>query len=411
MEIIDIPGLIKCVQNAVGVGSGPVNGGDYTSDGEESSSGKSDDRQSVASSSHGPSTGQITPRVELELDLGGELKLSFATVMEAFNETKALTDERIAEYDQTNYVDTVMPLQTKMCIALTLEALEELGVVLRDATPNQKFPQILHPKEHSRLVEYLYKMLVEAQLIIVDDTYTTRTGVPYPTASSLQVLEELLQRFPDQDTADKLKFSTGSNLAQVLLGKTDGIKLVFGTPEGRELVSGLDCEWPLNRIFYRQMEDFLSWVASKLHAAEGPLKTLEMGAGTGGTTRWLIPLLATLDIPVEYTFTDLAPSFVAAARKKFKPYPFIKFRTHDIEKAPAAEPEGTQHIIIASNAVHATHSLCRSTANMRKLLRPDGFLIMLEMTGTLYWVDIIFGLFEGWWFFDDGRTPTPSRTN
>ncbi|KAJ8123649.1 hypothetical protein O1611_g9543 [Lasiodiplodia mahajangana] len=318
MEIIDIPGLIKCVQKAVGASSASVDGEDYTSDGEDSTSVKSDDRQSVASSSHGPSTGRTTPQVESEFNLGGELKLSFTTVMEAFNETKALTDERIAEYGQTNYVDTVMPLQTKMCIALTLEAFAELGVSLREAVPNQKFPRIWHPKEHSRLVEYLYKMLAEAQLIITDDTHITRTGVPYPKASSKEVLEELLQRFPDQNTADKLTYYTGSNLAQVLLGKTDGIKLVFGTPEGRELVSGLYGEWPLNRIFYRQMEDFLGRLASKLHSVDGPLKILEMGAGTGGTTRWLVPLLATLDIPVEYTFTDLAPSFVAAARKKFK---------------------------------------------------------------------------------------------
>ncbi|KAI0109236.1 putative polyketide synthase [Nemania sp. FL0031] len=404
MEIIDMPGLIKCVQKAVGASGASVDGSDYTSDGEDSTSVKSDDRHSVASLSHGPSTGRTTPQVESEFNLGGELKLSFATIMEAFNETKALTDERIAEYGQTNYVDTVMPLQTKMCIALTLEAFTELGVALRDAALNQRFPRISHPKEHSRLVEYLYKMLAEAQLIIVDDTHITRTGVPYPTASSKEVLEELLQRFPDQNTADKLTYYTGSNLAQVLLGKTDGIKLVFGTPEGRELVSGLYGEWPLNRIFYRQMEDFLGRLASKLHATDGPLKILEMGAGTGGTTRWLVPLLATLEIPIEYTFTDLAPSFVAAARKKFKAYPFMKFRTHDIEKAPTADLEGTQHIIIASNAVHATHSLCGSAANMRKLLRPDGFLMMLEMTGTLYWVDMIFGLFEGWWFFDDGRT-------
>ncbi|KAI0412771.1 putative polyketide synthase [Xylaria grammica] len=401
MEIIDMPGLIKCVQKAVGASGHPADGENYTSDGEESSSGKSD----AASSSHGPSTGRTTPQVESELDLGGgDLKLSLTTIMEAFNETKALTDERIAEYGQTDYVATVMPLQTKMCVALTLEALEELGVALRDAAPNQKFPRISHPKEHERLVEYLYKMLAEAQLIVVDDTYITRTGVPYPPASSKEVLEVLLQRFPDQNTADKLTFYTGSNLAQVLLGKTDGIKLVFGTPEGRDLVSGLYGEWPLNRIFYKQMEDFLSRLASKLHGADGSLKILEMGAGTGGTTRWLVPLLATLDIPVEYTFTDLAPSFVATARKKFKSYPFMKFRTHDIEKAPTADLEGTQHIIIASNAVHATHSLCGSAANMRKLLRPDGFLMMLEMTGTMYWVDMIFGLFEGWWFFDDGRT-------
>jgi len=316
-------------------------------------------------------------------------------------------DERLEEYSQTEYVSHAMPMQTQMCIMLTLEAFEKLGVPLRLARPGQKFPRISHPKEHSRLVEYLYKMLDrESQLVTVDAEFITRTAVPYPAKSSKEVYEDLLQQFPDQDTANKLTFYTGSNLAEVLQGKTDGIKLVFGTTEGRELVSGLYGEWPLNRLFYKQMEDFLSRLASKLHShADGPLKILEMGAGTGGTTRWIVPLLASLDLPVEYTFTDLAPSFCALARKKFgKSYPFMKFRTHDIEKAPEADLVGTQHIIIASNAVHATRDLCESTGNMRKLLRPDGLLLMLEMTGTMYWVDMIFGLFEGWWLFDDGRT-------
>ena len=62
-----------------------------------------------------------------------------------------------------------------------------------------------------------------------------------------------------------------------------------------------------------------------------------------------------------------------------------------------------QHIIIAINAVHATHSLTESTKNIRKALRPDGFLVMLEMTETLYWIGMIFGALEGWWLFDDGR--------
>jgi hypothetical protein len=109
-------------------------------------------------------------------------------------------------------------------------------------------------------------------------------------------------------------------------------------------------------------------------------------------------------VPVEYTFTDLSMSFVAAARKKFKQCPFMKFRTYDIEKAPADDLLGTQHVIIASNAVHATHSLTESTKNIHKALRPDGFLMMLEMTSTVVWIDIIFGILEGWWLFDDGRT-------
>ena len=81
----------------------------------------------------------------------------------------------------------------------------------------------------------------------------------------------------------------------------------------------------------------------------------------------------------------------------------MRFRTHDIEKAPADDLVGTQHIGIASNAVHATHSLTESTKNIHKFLRSDGLLMMLEMTETVYWIDMIFGLLEGWWLFDDGR--------
>ena len=82
----------------------------------------------------------------------------------------------------------------------------------------------------------------------------------------------------------------------------------------------------------------------------------------------------------------------------------MKFQTHDIERPPAEKDlYQSQHIVIASNAVHATHSLAVSSQNIHKFLRPDGFLMMLEMTETLYWVDMILGILEGWWLFDDGR--------
>ena len=81
----------------------------------------------------------------------------------------------------------------------------------------------------------------------------------------------------------------------------------------------------------------------------------------------------------------------------------MKFRAHDIEQVPADDLLGSQHVIIASNAVHATRSLTESAKNIRKALHPSGFLMMLEMTETLRWVDIIFGILEGWWLFDDGR--------
>ena len=335
----------------------------------------------------------------------GNLNVPSSKILEAFGETKLLTDRFIADFRCGDYVETVMPKQTHMCVALTVEAFEELGCSLRTAEAGQKLERIKHLPEHGRLVDYLYLMLEnEARLVVKDGDRFARTAIPAPFESSKEILQDLLSSFPDHGCANKLTHYAGSNLAQVLNGKSDGIKLIFGSEEGRDLVSGLYGDWPLNRLYYKMMEDFFTRLVSKLPMHEGPLKILEMGAGTGGTTKWLVPLLASLNVPIEYTFTDLAPSFVAAARKKFKSYPFMKFRTHDIEKPPADDLLNSQHVVIASNAVHATHSLTSSTMNIRKFLRSDGFLMMLEMTGTMYWVDMIFGLFEGWWLFDDGRT-------
>ncbi|KAG8164164.1 hypothetical protein KVR01_006082 [Diaporthe batatas] len=62
----------------------------------------------------------------------------------------------------------------------------------------------------------------------------------------------------------------------------------------------------------------------------------------------------------------------------------MQFQAHNIEKTPSAadKPEEQYHFVIASNAIHATKSLRVSTDNVRKALREDGFLMMMEMTRT-----------------------------
>ncbi|EED22651.1 polyketide synthase, putative [Talaromyces stipitatus ATCC 10500] len=337
--------------------------------------------------------------------LGGNLNLPASTVLEAFHETKLLTDKFIEDYQCAGYIDTVLPKQDQLCIALAVEAFEHLGVSLKGAKAGQKLEPIKYLPQHDRLAEYLYMMLEKgARLIDIDSNgVITRTAVATPTKSSNDICQQLNRDYPDHNFANRLTQFCGLRLADVLTGKIDGIKLIFGSSEGRELVSGLYGDSLLNKLAYEQMKDFLRRLISKLPMHDGPLKILEMGAGTGGTTKWIVPMLAQLNVPIEYTYTDLAPSFVAAARQKFKNFPYMKFRVHDIEKQPADDLLGTQHIILASNAVHATHSLTVSTRNIRKALRPDGFLMMLEMTETVYWVDVIFGLLEGWWLFEDGR--------
>ncbi|KAK3390628.1 hypothetical protein B0H63DRAFT_519839 [Podospora didyma] len=86
-----------------------------------------------------------------------------------------------------------------------------------------------------------------------------------------------------------------------------------------------------------------------------PVRILETGAGTGGTTAKMLPLRASLGVPVRYTLTDLSSSLVAAARKRFsKEYPFVEFKTFDIEKPPTPELAHSQHIVLATNCARYT---------------------------------------------------------
>jgi len=333
-----------------------------------------------------------------------ELRLAASDVLGAFHETKKLTDQFIQNFGCSGYMDTINPKQTQLCIALVVEAFEKLGCNLRTAKAGAELPRISYAPQHARLAQYIYSLLEkDGRLIDVDGDIIVRTAVSPPHKSSKELLDSLVAAFPDHAFANRLAFYCGTRLVEVLQGNLDGIKLIFGSEEGRQLVSGLYGDSLLNKIFYKLVEETLTRLVTRLSRDSGPLKILEMGAGTGGTTKYLVSLLAKLGVPVEYTFTDLVPSFVALARRTFKAYPFMKFRAHDIEQEPADDLIGTQHIVIASNAVHATHSLTVSAKNIRKTLRPDGFLMMLEMTETLPWVDIIFSLLEGWWLFDDVR--------
>ncbi|KAJ5893429.1 Polyketide synthase [Penicillium taxi] len=406
MEVDSFHALVQSVESTLRFEPGVASADDIT----DSSAGLGDEtaQTSVIQTPSEPAEEKTLHRNEVNGISGfakPALELPSSVVLEAFAECKALTDQFIEEFGCNNYLETVMPTQTQMCIELTLDAFAELGCDLRAAKPGQALEPVDHVPSLSGLAEYLYDMLdKESGLIELDGSQVIRTTVPAPTASSSELLQILLRDAPEHSYPHKLTHFAGSRLADVLSGRSDGINVIFGSAEGRELASGLYADSPLNRLSYTQMQDFVKRLVSRLPADGTPLKILELGAGTGGTTKWVVPLLAELGIPVEYTFSDLAPSFVAAARKRFgKDYPFMKFQTVDVEKEPPTELINSQHMVLASNAVHATHSLTRSLGNIRKTLRPDGFTMILEMTRTIYWVDMIFGLLEGWWLFDDGR--------
>ena len=253
-------------------------------------------------------------------------------------------------------------------------------------------------------MDFIYDLLGNhARLLDIDGAEIRRTAISLPAKSAEALLGDIIRNFPEHAVNDRLTHLTSAKLAECLTGERDGLQLLFGTPEGRAVASAMYRDSPINLVWIRQIEDFLKHLFSANSTRNEPIKILEMGAGTGGTTSRMVPLLASLGVPVQYTVTDISSSLVASARKRFKDYSFMHFKVLDIEKPPPTDMLHSQHMILATNCVHATHNLVNSTTNIYNLLRSDGFLMMLEMTESLPWIDLIFGLVEGWWLFDDGR--------
>jgi acyl transferase domain-containing protein/SAM-dependent methyltransferase len=138
------------------------------------------------------------------------------------------------------------------------------------------------------------------------------------------------------------------------------------------------------------------------------LRVLEVGAGTGGTSASLLPML--LPERTRYVFTDMSGLFLERARERFAAYGFIDYRLFNMELDPAAQgyPPSSFDVIVSANAVHATTDLRLTLRRLRELLAPGGLLVLVESTTHLDWFDMTTGLIGGWQHFaDDLRTDNP----
>jgi len=131
------------------------------------------------------------------------------------------------------------------------------------------------------------------------------------------------------------------------------------------------------------------------------IRILEIGAHFGITTVYLLPILPPEQ--VEYVYTDISAYFLQEAREEFAQYPFIEYGLLDIEKDPHAQGFALHNfdIVIASSGLHATENMAETLMHVRSLLKPYGFLLLLEPTRFYPLFDLMMGLQQGIDRFED----------
>ncbi len=156
---------------------------------------------------------------------------------------------------------------------------------------------------------------------------------------------------------------------------------------------------PICRYFNQAAQEIIRQTVSRIHGRT--VRVLEIGAGTGATTAAVLPALKDKD--VAWTFTDMSPVFLTKAREKFSSFVNMDYRLLNVERDPAEQgfETGSFDVVLAANVLHATANLRETVAHARKLLRPGGMLVLIEGSRPDRWLDLTFGLTDGWWRFID----------
>ena len=314
---------------------------------------------------------------------------------------------------KTSFADfwkRVYPTQAKLVLAYTVEAFATLGCRLASMNVGQRLPRVQFNPKHNLLVDQLHEILKEASLVRSDGTHLVRSDQPVDETPSTTLLHRITQEFPHHASEHQLLNITGSRLAECLTGAADPLQLLFRRKEDKELLEDVYTNGPMYEAITRLLGSFLQKAFSTSRNGD-IFHILELGGGTGGTTKYLVDFLSSQNVQFAYTFTDISGSLVTAAKKKFAGRTCMDFKVLDIEKQPPEAFLTKFHTIISTNCIHATRNLQASTANIRQMLRPDGFVSLVEFTRNMFWFDLVFGLLEGWWLFEDGRNHVLADTS
>ncbi|WQF90312.1 Putative methyltransferase type 12, S-adenosyl-L-methionine-dependent methyltransferase superfamily [Colletotrichum destructivum] len=317
-------------------------------------------------------------------------------------------------------MDNIHPEHKELCCILIVEALRKLQ---RDLWRTKAGQPILPPRTVNGVGGEQFVacmgMLKDKEWIDFGASGTVfRTDLSIPPKSSNGIANDLIQKYPGFEPLTHLIQRTGNRLAEFWTGKANGARVLFEKAEGKKLTEQVYNIDNTSKAFYGLMKHFLEPIVRyysermlRLGSSRRPLHDemhiLELGAGTGGTATWLMPLLEKY-VPqgwARYHCADISDSLVVHAMQRFYHRTNFMhfFRLH--MEGPLVDVLGKQDIVIVSNALHATANTVQTLRNIRQYLRPEGgiALILEIVEKECCWTDFIYGFSDGWWQFDDSR--------
>ncbi len=278
----------------------------------------------------------------------------------------------------------------QLCINYINLALRNLGAFSQDKayTLDELVDRLAICSSYQQLVARWLDVLIENGQLQKHGEYYTNFS-PIQSNNLKELVEEVRNQWEGTPQLVEIIQRSGEHLAEILIGQEDIRALLF--PGGSlDIMASLYQETQFSSYYNAIAREAIQAVIKTL-SSNTSLRIIEIGAGTGGTTSWLLPILP--EHRSTYTFTDVSTLFLNKATKKFHKYSFVKYGLLNIEQLPQNQgyESHSYDIVVAANVLHATRNLEETLQNVKSLLAPGGILLVWEVTQPLLWFDVAFG--------------------
>ncbi|KAL1610860.1 Type I Iterative PKS [Paraconiothyrium brasiliense] len=249
-----------------------------------------------------------------------------------------------------------------------------------------------HLKRLFAFVDHILPLLEEGRCLTYDPEWTNDTEEILDTLSN-----------PMRDEVDiQIVRAIGSSLVDICRGKKEPLEILQQNDMlSRQYINGLG---------FSACNEHVSAIANQIVHRYPNMRILEIGAGTGATTRAMAKAMGSHYH--EYYYTDVSAGFFERA-KTILNSDKVTYTILNIEDDPTTQgfEQNSFDLIVASNVLHATRYLKKTMRYVRKLLKPGGFLLLMEITGGWLRNRLPVSCLPGWWLgADDDRPHGATRT-
>ncbi|HEX9925047.1 MAG TPA: SDR family NAD(P)-dependent oxidoreductase, partial [Anaerolineae bacterium] len=301
----------------------------------------------------------------------------------------------------------------RLALLSTLQRMRLLPKSGETQTRSETMPRWNILPKYAPLVEACLTILTQGGYIMLTETEIKATAKVAQAETLIeaealtQQRDRLHQTYPMVSPHLHLLWTCLESFPAIIRGQVPATDVMFPN-SSLELVAGIYQGTPLadytNRLLALSVKAYVEHRLSTLKPGE-KIKMIEVGAGTGGTTQFVLEAIAPYGDRVEYLYTDLSQGFIRHGRTYLGArYPFMAFGLLDIEQHPGSQGYdlNTAEIVLGANVVHATQNVHHALQCLKSLLKAGGLLMLNEATQFTAFTTLTFGLLDGWWLFEDG---------